>query len=187
MRKDDFGSTDRDEGQFVYFTFDDEVQRAPELFTSLKAEVDGSAGTRPVHPLAQAKLAGEDSSFLPKLFKASFRAEPSGQRMGMLLADRVVAGVSVRTGACHTTTADGMVSGLRRHLDPSGYPSPGAYQRFGGLAASVGSGRRADGVSGEYIRTRRPFQLTHPTIGEYVTLLSRIFLLEELPPGMAIG
>jgi uncharacterized protein len=79
----------------------DEVQRAPELFTSLKAEVDnrrepgrfiltGSANVLLVprladslagrmeilrlHPLSQAELAGENSSFLSKLFKASFRA-----------------------------------------------------------------------------------------------------------------
>jgi predicted AAA+ superfamily ATPase len=27
-----------------------------------------------------------------------------------------------------------------------------------------------------------PFQLSRPTIREYITLLSRLFLLEELPP-----
>jgi predicted AAA+ superfamily ATPase len=97
----------------------DEVQRAPELFTSLKAEVDsrrepgrfiltGSANVLLVprlvdslagrmeilrlHPLSQAELAGEESSFLSMLFKTAFRAGPSGQRLGMALAERVAAG-----------------------------------------------------------------------------------------------
>jgi predicted AAA+ superfamily ATPase len=45
-----------------------------------------------LHPLSQAELAGEDCSFLSKLFKASFRAGSSGRRLGMVLAERVVAG-----------------------------------------------------------------------------------------------
>jgi predicted AAA+ superfamily ATPase len=119
-----------DEGKFVYFTFDDdvqraaaqadpvgyvadlperavldEVQRAPELFTSLKAEVnrrkpgrfiltgsanvllvprqaDSLAGRMQIlrlHPLSQAELAREDPSFLSKLFKASGQDHPDSE------------------------------------------------------------------------------------------------------------
>ncbi|MBM9511884.1 AAA family ATPase [Desulfobulbus marinus] len=127
-----------EEENFAYYTFDDDVQRAaaqadpvgyvadlpervildevqrvPELFTSLKAEVDrrrdpgrfiltGSANVLLVprlgdslagrmeilrlHPLSQAELAGEDTGFLSLLFKVSFRAGPSGKRLGVKLA-----------------------------------------------------------------------------------------------------
>ncbi len=97
----------------------DEVQRVPELFTSLKAEVDrrrepgrfiltGSANVLLVprlgdslagrmeilrlHPLSQAELAGKDTNFLSSLFSASFQAEQSSKRLGVELAARVASG-----------------------------------------------------------------------------------------------
>ncbi len=93
----------------------DEVQRVPELFTSLKAEVDkrrepgrfvvltGSANVLLIpglgdslagrmeilrlHPLSQAELAGKDTNFLPSLFNASFQIEQPGKRLGVKLAE----------------------------------------------------------------------------------------------------
>lgn len=133
-----------DEKGFAYLTFDDDVQRAaaqadpvgyvadlpqrvvldevqrvPELFTSLKVAVDtrrdpgrfiltGSANVLLVpkladslagrmeilrlHPLSQAELTGHAPVFLSMLFKTGFKAGTSGRRMGMALAERVAAG-----------------------------------------------------------------------------------------------
>jgi uncharacterized protein len=96
----------------------DEVQRVPELFTSLKMTVDarrengrfiltGSANVLLVpkladslagrmeilrlHPLSQSELTGLRSSFIPRLFEGGFKAGRSGQRLGKALADRVTA------------------------------------------------------------------------------------------------
>lgn len=94
----------------------DEVQRVPELFTSLKAAVDadrtpgrfiltGSANVLLVpkladslagrmdilrlHPLAQAELVRQPCRFLSELFAGGFRSGPAGQRFvgGVLLYD----------------------------------------------------------------------------------------------------
>ncbi|MDP8237275.1 MAG: AAA family ATPase [Candidatus Erginobacter occultus] len=133
-----------DEAGFAYFTFDDDVQRAaaqadpvgyvadlperavldevqrvPELFTSLKAAVDarrtpgrflltGSANVLLVprladslagrmeilrlHPLAQAELARTTPEFLTRLFGADFQPGKVGRREGQALADRVASG-----------------------------------------------------------------------------------------------
>lgn len=97
----------------------DEVQRVPELFTSLKAAVDarrkpgrfiltGSANVLLVpkladslagrmsilrlHPLAQAELGGQPCGFLGKLFGGQFKAGPVGTRLGRELVERVLAG-----------------------------------------------------------------------------------------------
>src|SRR5690606_34086281 len=97
----------------------DEVQRVPELFTSLKAAIDarrkpgrfsltGSANVLLVpkladslagrieilrlHPLSQAELAQTTPNFLNQLFAANFKMGKSGERLGKTLAQRVVAG-----------------------------------------------------------------------------------------------
>lgn len=96
----------------------DEVQRVPELFTSIKAVVDrdrrpgrfiltGSANVPLVpkladslagrmeilrlHPLAQAELAGKPPGFLAALFGDGFKGRPR-QRLGRELAERIAAG-----------------------------------------------------------------------------------------------
>ena len=97
----------------------DEVQRVPELFTSLKAAVDarrepgrfiltGSANVLLVpklaeslagrmeilrlHPLAQAEIAREMTGFLPALFNKKFKTGAVGRRLGRKLAERMTAG-----------------------------------------------------------------------------------------------
>lgn len=155
-----------DESGFAYFTFDDDVQRAaaqtdpvgyvsdlperavldemqrvPELFTSLKAAVDsrrkpgrfiltGSANVLLVrkladslagrmeilrlHPLSQAEVGRKPPDFLGRLFAADIQAEPSGRRLGKGLAERVLGGgfPAASPGARQSTPPDGLVSGL---------------------------------------------------------------------------
>jgi predicted AAA+ superfamily ATPase len=224
-----------DEGKFAYYTFDDDVQRAaaqtdpigfvadlpervildevqrvPELFISLKAEVDnrrepgrfiltGSANVLLVprlgdslagrmeilrlHPLSQAELAGEDTGFLPLLFKAAFRTGPSGERLGMKLAERVVSGgypaalarvTPRRRATWYKDYADTLIQ--RDIRDLGRISTMDALPRL--LTLTAGQTACLMNIS----ELAAPFQISRPTIREYMTLLSRIFLLEELPP-----
>lgn len=224
-----------DEREFAYFTFDDDVQRAaaqadpvgyvadlperavldevqrvPELFTSLKAKVDGRrkpgrfiltgsanvllvprladslAGRMEIlrlHPLSQAELEGEESSFLAMLFKAAFQAGPSGQRLGMALAERVVAGGY--PAALVRTTPRRRVAWYRDYTDTLIQRDIRDLARISALDAlprllALAAGQTACLVNISELAA--PFQVSRPTIREYMTLLSRIFLLEELPP-----
>ena len=96
----------------------DEVQRVPEIFTSLKAEIDrqrtpgrfiltGAANALLVprlaeslagrmeilrlHPLGQSEIAGTASRFIDRLLRGSFKTSLS-ERLGSALAQRIVAG-----------------------------------------------------------------------------------------------
>ena len=220
---------------FAYFTFDDDVQRAaaqadpvgyvaalpqravldevqkvPELFTSLKAAVDsrrepgrfiltGSANVLLVprladslagrmeilrlHPLAQVELAGGLPGFLSMLFGPGFKAGSSGRRQGRALAERVAAGgypaalaraTARRRAAWYRDCAETLIQ--RDIRDLARISALDALPRLLALAA----GQTACLVNISELAA--PFQMSRPTIREYVTLLSRIFLLEELPP-----
>ncbi|MCP3952447.1 MAG: ATP-binding protein [Desulfobacterales bacterium] len=223
------------EENFAYYTFDDDVQRAaaqadpvgyvadlpervildevqrvPELFTSLKAEVDrrrepgrfiltGSANVLLVprlgdslagrmeilrlHPLSQAELADEDTNFLSSLFNASFQTGQSGKRLGVKLAERVASGgypAALARGALRrrmTWYRDYADTLIQRDIqDLARISALDALPRLLALAA----GQTACLIN--ITELAAPFQLSRPTIREYITLLSRIFLLEELPP-----
>jgi len=224
-----------DEAGLAYFTFDDdvqrasaradpvgyvadlperavldEVQRAPELFTSLKAAVDarripgrflltGSADVLLVpqladslagrmeilrlHPLAQAELARKTPEFLSKLFRAGFKTGRVGRRGGKALADRVAAGgypaalarvTARRRSAWYRDYADTLIQ--RDIRDLARISALDALPRLLALAAGQTSG--LVNIS----ELAAPFQVSRPTIREYTTLLSRIFLVDELPP-----
>lgn len=224
-----------DEEGFAYFTFDDDVQRAaaqadpvgfvadlphrtildevqrvPELFTSLKAAVDsrrksgrfiltGSANVLLVpkladslagrmeimrlHPLSQVELANQVSGFLSNLFVSAFKIARSGRRLGLELAERVTAGgypaalaraSARRRAAWYRDYADTLIQ--RDIRDLARISSLDALPRL--LALAAGHTACLMNVS----ELAAPFQMSRPTIREYMTLLSRIFLLEELPP-----
>ncbi len=224
-----------DELGFDYFTFDDDVQRAaaradpvgyvadlperavldevqrvPELFTSLKAAVDvrrasgrfiltGSANVLLVpqladslagrmeilrlHPLAQTELAGRASDFLPILFGAGFQAGSRGHRLGQALAELVAAGgypaalaraPARRRAAWYRNYADTLIQ--RDIRDLGRISALDALPRL--LAMAAGQTACLVNVS----ELAAPFQISRQTIREYLTLLSRVFLLDELPP-----
>lgn len=224
-----------DEQGFVYYTFDDDVQRAaahadpigfvadlperavldevqrvPELFTSLKARVDaqrkpgrfiltGSANVLLVprladslagrmeilrlHPLSQSELSGITPTFLPDLFGAGFKAERSNRREGRALATRVAAGgypsalartTERRQAAWYRDYAETLIQRDIREL--SRISALEALPRL--LALAAGQSACLINISD----LAAPFQISRPTIRQYVTLLSRIFLLDELPP-----
>ena len=187
----------------------DEVQRAPGLFTALKRAVDrdrrpgrflltGSANVLllptladslagrmeilRLHPLAQSELEGTAPVFLDALFGRGFTARPYA-RLGTDLVRRIVAGgypaaLARQTPRRRATWYRDYVETLvqRDVRDLARISSLDALPRL--LTLAAGQTARLINVSD----LAAPFQLSRPTIRDYVTLLERIFLLEELPP-----
>lgn len=187
----------------------DEVQHVPELFTSIKAAVDrdrrpgrfiltGSANVLllpkladslagrmeilRLHPLAQAELAGTPAGFLQALFHGGFRAT-SHERLGKELAERIVAGgypaalarsTPRRRAVWYRDYIETLVQRDIRHL--ARISALEALPRLLSLAA--GQTSRLLNVAD----LSSPFQVSRPTIRDYLTLLTNVFLLEELPP-----
>ena len=186
-----------------------EVQRAPRIFTSLKSAVDrrrapgrflltgsanvllvptladslaGRMGIIRLHPLAQCELAGREPGFIDRLFAGDFKPRKV-ERLGRTLADVIVAGgypealartTPRRRQAWYRDYIEALVQRDVRNL--ARIASLEALPRLLALAASQTA--RLINVSD----LASPFQLSRPTIRDYVTLLGRVFLLEELPP-----
>ena len=186
----------------------DEVQRVPEIFTSLKAAVDrdrtpgrflltGSANVLLVprlsdslagrlealrlHPLAQCEIERRAPRFLDALFAGEFPRE-GFHRLGSQLAERVVAGgypsALARSGRRRRAWYDSYLETLvqRDVRDLSRIASLDALPRL--LAVAAGRTSRLINIA----ELAAPFQLSRPTIRDYVTLLTRVFLIELLPP-----
>ncbi len=187
----------------------DEVQRAPELFTALKSLVDrrrvpgrflltGSANVLLVprladslagrmeiarlHPLAQAELARKRPRFLDALFGDGFKTR-TRPRLGTELVERIVAGgypaalarsTPRRRAAWYRDYIETLVQRDVRQL--ARISALDALPRL--LALAAGQTARLFNVSD----LAGPFQLSRPTIRDYVTLLERVFLIETLPP-----
>jgi uncharacterized protein len=187
----------------------DEVQHVPKLFPAIKLAVDrrrtpgrflltGSANVLLVpklseslagrmeilriHPLAQCELAGRASHFLDSLFTGSFKTAHV-PRLGRSLAERVVAGGYPaalarpnprRRTAWYRDYIEALtqrdVRDLTRIRSLDVLP-----QLLEGAAAQTARLFNVSELAG-------PFQLTRPTIREYLTLLERVFLMEELRP-----
>lgn len=186
----------------------DEVQRVPEIFTSLKLVVDrdrqpgrflltGSAdilllpkladslaGRMEVirlHPLAQVELRQQPIGFLTQLFRAEF-AVKSSQRMGLALAELVVAGgfpaALMRQPSRRRAWYQAYVQTLvqRDVRDLARIAALDVMPRLLELAA--GQTAHLFNVS----ELASPFGLSRPTVRDYLTLLERVFLVDILPP-----
>ncbi|MFN0152283.1 MAG: ATP-binding protein [bacterium] len=187
----------------------DEVQRAPALFAALKTAVDrkrvagrfmltGSANVLLVpklsdslagrmqilrlHALAQCEMARRVPGFLDALFNGGFKTRRT-ERLGAHLAERIVAGgypaaltrpAGRRRTAWYRDYLDALVQ--RDVRDYARISSLDALPRLLALAASQTA--RLLNVTD----LASPFQLSRPTIRDYVTLLERVFLLDTLPP-----
>jgi hypothetical protein len=187
----------------------DEVQRAPGIFSSLKSAVDrrripgrflltgsanvlllpslaeslaGRMGILRLHPLAQCELAGRHPHFLDALFAGAFKTRKA-ERLGNALAERIAAGGYPaalarpnprRRAAWYRDYIEMLVQ--RDVRDLARIASLDALPRL--LALAAGQTARLINVSD----LASPFHLSRPTIRDYVTLLERVFLLEELPP-----
>lgn len=187
----------------------DEVQRVPGLFTSLKAAVDrdrragrfiltGSANVLLVpkladslagrmeilrlHPLAQSELAGKPPGFLATLFGKGFKSGV-GRRLGSELAVRVAAGGY--PAALARATPRRRAAWYRDYVDTLVQRDVRDLARINALDALPRLMALAAGQTARLLNVAdlaAPFQLSRPTIRDYITLLQRVFLLEELPP-----
>ena len=187
----------------------DEVQRVPALFTALKVSVDrervagrfmltGSANVLLVpkladslagrmeilrlHPLAQCELRRRKSGFLDTLFAGGFKTRRT-ERLAGQLGERIAAGgypaALVRPAGRRRATwyRDYLDTIVQRDVrDLARISTLDALPRLLALAAAQTARllNVADLAS--------PFQLSRPTIRDYVTLLERVFLVETLPP-----
>ncbi|MCU0231671.1 MAG: ATP-binding protein [Acidobacteria bacterium] len=187
----------------------DEVQRVPALFAALKLSIDrqrvagrylltGSAHVLTVprladslagrmdilrlHPLAQCELTRRAPGFLDALFGEGFKTRRMDRLAGQLV-ERVVSGgypaalarpVGRRRANWYGDYLDALVQRDVREL--ARIASLDALPRLLALAAAQTA--RLLNISD----LASPFQLSRPTIRDYVTLLERVFLLEELPP-----
>ncbi|MBK8541602.1 MAG: ATP-binding protein [Ardenticatenia bacterium] len=187
----------------------DEVQRAPGIFGAIKVAVDrrrsygrflltgssnvllvpaladslaGRMGILRLHPLAQCELAGRESGFLDALFGGGFKVR-TAERLGRNLAERIGAGgyppalaraLPARRAAWYRDYVEALTQ--RDVRDLARISSLDALPRL--LALAAGQTARLINVSD----LSGPFQLSRTTIRDYITLLERVFLLEELPP-----
>ncbi len=189
----------------------DEIQRVPRLFTGLKLELDrrrvpgrlvltgsmnvlavptiheslaGRLETIQLHPLAQSELHSNHPAvryFIDALFNRGFSIGQT-ECLGKELIDRIVAG--------------GYPPALAR---PGGRRRANWYRNFieAQVQRDIGDVSRIRGLASlprllQLVATQTaqlfnlsslsaPFQLSRPTIGEYVGLLERVYLLELLP------
>lgn len=187
----------------------DEVQRVPSIFTALKQVVDrdrapgrfiltGSANVLLVpaladslagrmeilrlYPLAQCELARNKPNFLDLLFTADFKTGTT-ERLRDELAHRIAAGgyppALARPAGRRRNTwyRDYLETMIQRDVkDFSRISSLETLPRLlSAIAAQTAQLLNISALSS-------PFQLTRPTIADYVTLLQRVFLVEVLNP-----
>lgn len=186
----------------------DEVQRAPTLFNAIKAAVDrcrtpgrfiltGSANILflpkladslagrmeilRLYPLAQCELARSAPTFLEALFAKSFKVRQE-KRLGAALAERIVAGgypAALARGTARRRTA-----WYRDYAETLVQRDVRSLARISALDALPRLLQLAAGQTATLVNIASlaaPFQLSRPTIRDYVTLLERVFLLELLP------
>lgn len=187
----------------------DEVQRAPSLFTSIKAVVDeqrtpgrfiltgsanvllipaladslaGRMGILRLHPFSQCELAGRKPGFLDALFAGTFPTRVT-ERLGQELAERTVAGgypaALARSGPVRRS------AWYRDYVDTQIQRDVRDLSRIRSLDTlprllGVAAGQTARLIN--ISELAGPFQLDRHTIHEHTVLLENIFLLQRLPP-----
>ncbi len=187
----------------------DEVQRVPQIFTTIKAVVDrnrwpgrflltgstnimllpqladslaGRLAIQNLYPLSQAELVGSEPTFLAQAFAGEF-AMAAFDRMGEELPVMLAAGgfpaalarrVPARRAAWYRDYVESIVQRDLRQLGR--IAALDALPRL--LQVAVSQTARLLNVN----ELAAPFQVSRPTIRDYLTLLERVFLLAELPP-----
>jgi len=186
----------------------DEVQHAPELFSTIKTEVDrdrtpgrflltGSANVLllpklsdslagrmeiiRLFPLAQTEIERRRPDFLDGVFADDFSSRHSS-RLGPELAGRIVAGGY--PSALARTSARRRARWYRNYLDAMVQRDVRDLARIASLDVLPRLLEVAAGQTARLINVTdlaAPFQLSRPTIRDYITLLERVFLIDELP------
>jgi predicted AAA+ superfamily ATPase len=187
----------------------DEVQRVPEIFTSLKAAIDqrrsagrfiltgsanvllvpaladslaGRLGLLRLHPLAQCELSQRRPRFLDALFKGGFRTAIA-KPLGAELAQRIVAGgypaALVRRAPARRRAWYRDLVETQIQRDVRDVTRIHSFEALPRLLA-LAAAHTARLINVSDLAA--PFQINRQTIHEYVTVLERIFLLERLAP-----
>jgi hypothetical protein len=186
----------------------DEVQRVPALFLALKSAVDrnrrpgrfiltGSANVLLVpkladslagrmeiirlHPLSQDELAGKPSRFIDAAFAATFQNRRF-ERLGSALADRIATGGYPE--ALLRSTSKRRAVWYRDYIETLVQRDVRDLARISALDAIPRLLELAAGQTARLVNVAEmasAFQLSRPTIRDYVVLLERIFMLEHLP------
>lgn len=187
----------------------DEVQHAPWLFTAIKTAIDrrrtpgrfiltGSANVLllprladslagrieivRLHPLSQAELGRRRSQFLDRLFGGEFKTK-TYERLRAELADRIAAGGY--PAALARITPRRRTAWYRDYIETLVQRDVRELARIGALDALPRLLTLAAGQTARLLNVSdlaSPFQLSRPTIRDYMTLLERVFLLEPLSP-----
>ncbi|NDV63400.1 ATP-binding protein [Puniceicoccales bacterium CK1056] len=187
----------------------DEVQRTPELFSAIKLLVDrdrkpgrfiltGSANILTIPklsdslagrmeilrlwPLSQSEMLGSKPGFIEKLFTADFKIE-STKRMGIELAEKIVGGGF--PAALARQTERRRENWYRDYTDTLIQRDIQDLARIQHLEALPKLVQLLAGQSAQLLNISKlasPFEISNPTIKEYVTLLKRLFLVDELQP-----
>jgi len=187
----------------------DEVQRVPEIFTSLKAAIDrrrtpgrfiltgsanvlfvprladslaGRMGILRLHPLAQAETANQRPRFIDTLFRGGFRTGLA-ERLSSELAERIVAGGYPAALARRTPAR--RRAWYRDYIETQIQRDVRDLTRIHSLDALPKLLALAAAQTARLINVAElaaPFELTRQTVHAYVTLLERVFLVERLPP-----
>ncbi len=187
----------------------DEVQRVPLIFNSLKQVIDdrripgrflltgssqvllvpalsdslaGRMEILELHPLSQCEMYGGVPNFLDDLFSGSFQTNIT-QRLSDELANRITAGGY--PAALARPTARRRANWYRNFIEAQVQRDVRDMARISSLdllprllSAAASQTARLYNLSS----LASPFQLSRPTIGDYVELLERLFLIDRLPP-----
>lgn len=186
----------------------DEVQRVPEIFTTLKLVVDrdrqpgrfllkGSADVLQLprladslagrievirlHPMAQVELRQQSAFFLQRLFRAEFGVV-GATRMGQALAELVVAG---GFPAALTRLPPRRSAWYQSYVQTLVQRDVRDLARIAALDVMPRLLELAAGQTAHLFNVSElasPFGLSRPTVRDHLTLLERVFLVDLLPP-----
>lgn len=186
----------------------DEVQRVPEIFTSLKGAIDerrtpgrfvltgsanvllvptlsdslaGRMGLLRLHPLSQCELSRKPARFVDALFRGDLAASP-GHRLGPQLAERIVAGGY--PAALARASAPRRSAWYRDYVETLVQRDVRDLSRIRSLDTlprllSLVASHTASLVN--VAELAAPFEVSRPTIHDLLALLERIFLVDRLP------
>ncbi len=173
-------------GRFV-LTGSTNVLRVPTLQDSLAGRLEVIR----LHPLAQCEIEGQSpsaftsdrsSGFLNALFGGGFKIQRT-DRLGKQLGERIAAGGY--PAALARPPGRRRATWYRNYLDAQTQRDVRDLSRISTLEALPRLLALAATQTAQLFNVSElaaPFQLTRPTIQDYVVLLERIFLLERLPP-----
>jgi predicted AAA+ superfamily ATPase len=187
----------------------DEVQRVPEIFTSLKVAIDarrmpgrfiltgsanvllipkladslaGRMGILRLHPLAQCEIESTRPRFLENLLRGRFRTalcEPLGRDLARRVADGGYPAALALRAPARRR------AWYRDYVDTQIQRDVRELSRLRSFDALPKLLRLSAAHTARLINVAdlaAPFELTRQTIHEHVTLLERVFLVERLPP-----